>query len=115
MIICSIDSGANLEKKEIWYWEHHLPEGQKSYSKTKPIQKSEFDTLKAWWNNRSENEQAWKIDIETLKNNGYNLDIKNPFVKEEEKTYSTEELLSMLHESFKKSDELITELGKSLT
>ena len=34
--------------KEIWYWEHHLPEGQKSYSKTKPIQKSEFDSLKAW-------------------------------------------------------------------
>ena len=101
--------------KEIWYWEHHLPEGQKSYSKTKPIQKSEFDSLKAWWNNRSENEQAWKVDIETLKNNGYNLDIKNPFIKEEEKTYSTEELLSMLHESFKKSDELITELGKSLT
>lgn len=99
---------------EIWYWEHHLPEGQKSYSKTKPIQKSEFDSLKAWWNNRSENEQAWKVDIETLKNNGYNLDIKNPFVKEEEKTYSTEELLSMLHESFKKSDELITELSKAL-
>lgn len=99
---------------EIWYWEHHLPEGQKSYSKTKPIQKSEFDSLKAWWNNRSKNEQAWKVDIETLKNNGYNLDIKNPFVKEEEKTYSTEELLSMLHESFKKSDELITELSKAL-
>lgn len=100
--------------KEIWYWEHHLPEGQKSYSKTKPIQKSEFDSLKAWWNNRSENEQAWKVDIKTLKNNGYNLDIKNPFIKEEEKTYSTEELLSMLHESFKKSDELITELSKAL-
>ncbi len=38
------------------------------------------------------------IDIETLKNNGYNLDIKNPFVKEEEKTYSTAELLLLLHE-----------------
>ena len=29
--------------KEIFYWEHKLPEGQKSYSKTKPIQKKEFD------------------------------------------------------------------------
>lgn len=100
--------------KEIWYWEHHLPEGQKAYSKTKPIQKSEFDTLKTWWNNRAENEQAWKVGIDDIKNNGYNLDIKNPFVKEEEKTYSTEELLSMLHESFKKSDELIIELSKDL-
>ena len=100
---------------EIWYWEHQLPEGQKAYSKTRPIQKCEFDTLKSWWNNRAENDQAWKVGIDTLKNNGFNLDIKNPFVKEEEKTYSTAELLSMLHESFKKSDELIIELSKNLT
>ncbi len=100
--------------KEIWYWEHKLPDGQKAYSKTKPIQKSEFDSLKTWWNNRKENNQAWKVSIDTLKSNGYNLDIKNPFVKEEEKTYSTAELLLLLHESFKKSDELITELNKIL-
>ena len=100
--------------KEIWYWEHKLPEGQKSYSKTKPIQKSEFDSLKAWWNNRAENEQAWKVGIDTLKGNGFNLDIKNPFVKEEEVTHTTAELLDLLSESFKKSDELIEELKKGL-
>ena len=32
--------------KEIWYWEHKLPEGMKAYSKTKLIKKSEFDKLK---------------------------------------------------------------------
>lgn len=100
--------------KEIWYWEHKLPEGQKSYSKTKPIQKNEFDSLKAWWNNRAENEQAWKVGIDTLKGNGFNLDIKNPFVKEEEVTHTTAELLDLLSESFKKSDELIEELKKGL-
>ena len=100
--------------KEIWYWEHKLPEGQKSYSKTKPIQKSEFDSLKAWWNNRAENEQAWKVGIDTLKGNGFNLDIKNPFVKEEKVTHTTAELLDLLSESFKKSDELIEELKKGL-
>ena len=100
--------------KEIWYWEHKLPEGQKSYSKTKPIQKSEFDSLKAWWNNRAENEQAWKVGIDILKGNGFNLDIKNPFVKEEEVTHTTAELLDLLSESFKKSDELIEELKKGL-
>lgn len=100
--------------KEIWYWEHKLPEGQKSYSKTKPIQKNEFDSLKAWWNNRAENEQAWKVGIDTLKGNGFNLDIKNPFVKEEEVTHTTTELLDLLSESFKKSDELLSELKSSL-
>ncbi len=100
--------------KEIWYWEHKLPEGQKSYSKTKPIQKNEFDSLKAWWNNRAENEQAWKVGIDTLKGNGFNLDIKNPFVKEKEVTHTTAKLLDLLSESFKKSDELIEELKKGL-
>ena len=97
--------------REIWYWEHKLPEGQKSYSKTKPIQKSEFESLKAWWNNRVENEQAWRVSAETIASNGWNLDVKNPFVKEEEKTHTTAELIAMLHESFAKSDALLKELS----
>ena len=100
--------------KEIFFWEHKLPEGQKSYSKTKPIQKKEFDSLKAWWNNRLENEQAWKVGIDVLKNNGYNLDIKNPFVKEEEIVYSTSQILQMLGDSFAKSESLLNELKSSL-
>lgn len=100
--------------KEIWYWEHKLPEGQKSYSKTRPIQKSEFASLKEWWNKRSENEQAWRVPVERIAENGWNLDIKNPFVKEEEVTHSTAELLDMLSASFKKSDVLIEELKKEL-
>lgn len=100
--------------REIWYWEHKLPEGQKSYSKTKPIQKSEFASLKEWWGKRVENEQAWKVPVEKIAENGWNLDIKNPFVKEEEVTHTTAELLDMLSSSFKKSDELINELKKEL-
>lgn len=94
--------------------EHKLPEGQKSYSKTRPIQKSEFASLKEWWNKRSENEQAWRVPVERIAENGWNLDIKNPFVKEEEVTHSTAELLDMLSASFKKSDVLIEELKKEL-
>ena len=99
---------------EIWYWEHTLPEGQKSYSKTKPIQKSEFSSLKEWWGKRVENEQAWKVPVEKIAENGWNLDIKNPFVKEEEVTHTTAELLDKLSVSFKKSDELIAELRNGL-
>ena len=101
--------------KEVWYWEHKLPEGQKAYSKTKPIKLSEFDTLKEWWNNRKENEQAWKVGIETIKANGYNLDIKNPHKEEEEEIHSSSELLEMLHSSFAKSEELLNQLKKELS
>lgn len=100
--------------KKIWYWEHKLPEGVKAYSKTKPIQKKEFDSLKKWWKKRKVNEQAWKVSIDDLAKNGYNLDIKNPHIPEEEKTYSSKELLDMLHESFKRSDVLLGELQKEL-
>ncbi|BBO16316.1 DNA methyltransferase [Candidatus Brocadia pituitae] len=100
--------------REIWYWEHKLPEGVKAYSKTKPIQKSEFDSLKKWWTKRKENEQAWKVSIDTIVSNGYNLDIKNPHTPEEKHTCTSAELVTMLHKSFRKSDELLEKLKAEL-
>jgi type I restriction enzyme M protein len=50
--------------KEIWFYEHPYPPGYKSYSKTKPIRIEEFAPEKEWWNNRVENEFAWKVDFE---------------------------------------------------
>ena len=61
---------------EIWYYEHNLPIGQKSYSKTKPIQFDEFNPLINWWNERTESRIAWKVNVSDLKD--WNLDIKNP-------------------------------------
>jgi len=100
--------------KEIWYWEHQLPEGVKAYSKTKPIQSSEFNHLQEWWDNRQESDQAWRVSIDTLTANGYNLDIKNPHVKEVAHSYTSAELLELLHQSFQKSDGLLQTLRKEL-
>jgi len=61
---------------EIWYYQHKFPEGQKSYSKTKPLLVEEFDELKQWWSNRTENDNAWKVKVSDLVN--WDLDIKNP-------------------------------------
>jgi len=100
--------------KNIWYYEHKLPEGYKAYSKTKPIQLTEFDGLKQWWKKRKASEQAWQVDIDTIKASGYNLDIKNPHQPEEEQQHSSAELLDMLHQSFAKGDELLEQLRKGL-
>ncbi len=62
----------------IWYYEQPLPAGRKNYSKTKPIQFEEFADLLAWWPNRAENDQAWRVDVEQIRANGFNLDVKNP-------------------------------------
>jgi len=78
---------------EIWYYEHKVPNGIKGYSKTKPIEFEEFKKELSWWNNRIENENAWKISIDEIKSNDFNLDIKNPNNKEEIKEYSIQELI----------------------
>lgn len=68
--------------KEVWYYEHRLPEGVKAYNKTKPIRVEEFDSIKEWWDNRTESEVAWKVSIDEIKKRNYNLDIKNPNIIE---------------------------------
>jgi type I restriction enzyme M protein len=96
--------------KDIWYYEHRLPEGQKAYSKTKTIQTKEFDPIKAWWNNRTESDICWKVPIKTIVERGYDLNIKNPHKKEESQEFSSAELMEQLHASFEKSNLLLEQL-----
>ncbi len=96
--------------KEIWYYEHTLPKNVKAYSKTKPIRVEEFEALRKWWYNRKESEIAWKISIESIVEKNYDLDIKNPFKKEEEIVLDRKVLITSLEESFLKAQELLNHL-----
>lgn len=96
--------------KEVWYYEHRLPEGQKAYNKTKPIQAKEFDPIKTWWNDRKESDIAWKVPIQTIIDRNYDLDIKNPTKQEEAHEYNSVELMELLHTSFEKSNALLNQL-----
>jgi type I restriction-modification system DNA methylase subunit len=69
--------------KEIWYWEHRVPEGQKAYNMTKPIRFEHLQGCIDWWggpkrNGREEGPLAWKVTVEDVKARGYDLNIKNP-------------------------------------
>jgi type I restriction enzyme M protein len=64
--------------KDVWYFEHKLPEGVKAYNKTRPMRLTEFDIEKNWWTKRQESEQSWKVSAIEIAKNNYNLDIKNP-------------------------------------
>lgn len=100
--------------KEVWYYEHKLPESQKSYSKTKPIQLKEFDSIKEWWNNRSESDVSWKVSIEDIKAKNWDLDIKNPNKSEVELEFTTEELIERLESSFEESKKILASLKSEL-
>ena len=69
--------------RDIWFWEHQVPEGQKAYSMTRPIRLEHLADCAAWWGGprregREETERAWKVSAAEVKARGYNLDIKNP-------------------------------------
>jgi len=71
--------------RDVWFYEQPEPEGRKKYSKTAPMAFEEFEACLNWWNDRSENERAWKVSVKDLierdeKGNVIkcNLDIKNP-------------------------------------
>jgi type I restriction enzyme M protein len=100
--------------KEIWYYEHRLPEGQKSYSKTKPIQVKEFEPIKKWWVNRAESDISWKVSIADIKAKNWDIDIKNPTQKEEEYEHTTEELIQKLENSFDESKQILESLKAEL-
>lgn len=100
--------------KEVWYYEHRLPDGQKAYNKTKPIQAKEFNPIKTWWNDRKESDIAWKVDIQTIIDRNYDLDIKNPTKQEEVHEYNSVELMELLHTSFDKSNSLLNQLKEAV-
>lgn len=75
--------------QDIWYYEHHVPEGQKTYSMTRPIRIEHLQDCVDWWGGASregrlETPQAWKVTADEVKARGYNLDIKNPHTEAED-------------------------------
>jgi type I restriction enzyme M protein len=52
--------------RDLWYYELPPPEGRKQYTKTQPIAFDDFAPCLAWWNDRTENEHAWKVDFPAL-------------------------------------------------
>ncbi|MBI1763891.1 MAG: N-6 DNA methylase [Acidobacteria bacterium] len=96
--------------REVWYYEHRLPTGQKSYSKTKTIRLEEFTPIREWWDDRKESEVCWRVHIETIKARNYDLDIKNPNRQEEAHEHTSRELIELLETSFAQSHALLERL-----
>jgi type I restriction enzyme M protein len=87
--------------KEVWYYEVSPPEGQKNYSKTKPMRFEEFSDCQTWWGGperegRVENEHAWRVPITDIEGDGFNLDQKNRNAPAELAHRPPEELLKEL-------------------
>jgi type I restriction enzyme M protein len=93
--------------KEIWFYEHRVPAGQKAYSITKPIRIDDLKACANWWGGaqrmgRLESEVAWRITADQVKARDYNLDVKNPHSVGDHHDHP-EKLLAELNESVRKT------------
>src|SRR6056297_512290 len=105
--------------QDIWYWEHKVPETQKAYSMTKPIRLEHLQDCATWWGGpnregRQESDRAWKVSIDGIRERGFNLDIKNPHVEEED-WGDPETLLNDLTKAEASVESLRAELKSILT
>jgi type I restriction enzyme M protein len=98
----------------VWYYEHPLPEGRKNYNKTAPIQYEEFAPLLAWWNEREENELAWRVPASELLAHGCNLDRRNPRAKEDITHLPPEQLVADILKKEQRIAEIVGTIHKLL-
>lgn len=101
--------------KKIDYYEIPLPEGYRSFSKTKPFKETHLEGVKNWWSNREiEDDNAYSVVIEEIINNGYNLDFKNPKKAVVEKEISLNEMLNDMTVKAKNINELFSKITSIL-
>ena len=74
----------------------------------------EFATVKHWWENRVENENAWLVNVDDIRDNGYNLDIKNPR-KPEHSFGDPVEILSLVNEERARGQKILEKLRDVLS
>lgn len=101
--------------KEIWYYNVPLPEGYRSFSKTKPFKSIYLDGVREWWNNRDKEDlNAYKVTIDQIVAKEYNLDFKNPNKLVEEKDYTLDELLTTMDIKSKNIVSLVDKIRQAL-
>lgn len=104
----------NGPTKDVWFYEHPLPEGRKNYTKTQPIQFEEFAPLIAWWGKRKANDRAWKVSARDILAKGCNLDRKNPSAKDDITHLPPAELAASILEKEKRIGEIVARILKLL-
>jgi type I restriction enzyme M protein len=104
-----------IPSKEVWFYEHPLPEGRKSYTKTNPLKFEEFADCLKWWNKRQENDRAWKVPASELLANGCNLDRRNPRAKEDITHLPPDKLVADILKKEQRITEVIGNVQKLLS
>ncbi len=105
--------------KETWFYRMDMPEGYKNFSKTRPMQLTQFKKVMDWWNNREEIEienypKAKKYSIKEIIDNEYNIDLCG-FPNEEEIILEPMDLIQQYQEKRESLNAEIDHLIEKIT
>lgn len=99
---------------DVWFYTLPLPQGRKTYTKTKPLRYEEFDPVRRWWSRRDVNEHAWKVSHEEIRQSGYNLERSHPSTYETSDLERPEVLVKRLEEKEQQIKTVLECLTKDL-
>lgn len=103
--------------KEVWFFEHPLPEGYKTYGKIRPMQIEEFDLEKKWWKNRNNKKfkkYCWRVSYDEIIKRKYNLDINNPNEVDDADSLTKDELIEKIFNNLDRTKELLLKIKEEL-
>lgn len=99
--------------EDIWIYEHQVGVSGKTYTKNKQVQFSHFEQDLNWFKNKVENDHAFKVSMDEVIKNGYNLDFKRVKTSETVDARDLNEIITALGENIEKqqkSFELLKQL-----
>ena len=99
--------------KDIWYYQMKVDERLRGatraknpkYTMSNPILYEDFEEIEKWLKDKKENENAWKVSVDDLKD--YNLHLKNPSNVEEVMDLSPHELIDSILQDQEKMTKLL--------
>ncbi|WP_295581051.1 class I SAM-dependent DNA methyltransferase [uncultured Lamprocystis sp.] len=101
----------------IWYYRVPLPAGRRKFTKTKPMEDADLAACLAWWVDRKEGADAWRVNVaDVLKYDAegrllsVNLDIKNPHGLEALEHREPLELLDDMLRKERRVNDLLAEI-----
>lgn len=105
--------------RHVWFYEISPPEGKKNYSKTLPMTFEDFAECQAWWGGstrrgRKETEGAWRVSIDEIVDDEYNLDRKNPNAPEDMAHLPPKKLIADLLTNEQEIQTLLTEIETAI-
>jgi type I restriction enzyme M protein len=101
--------------QEIWFYEVSPPPGSSRYSRRRPLRDEDLADCLKWWGQRAPSSRAWRVGVEEIATQDFNLDRRSPHPEKAELAQRPpEQLVARLLENETRMRQLLEEIGEML-